>query len=108
MPNEGQISVNFEEGLGGGETNQLRFVCQVADMMRPLMSVSQICDQGFKCVFTTTHALVMNSEGRTMCKFDRQSGLYVAKLRLRQSEFLAGRASRSAPSAGVARKPTRD
>ena len=68
------------------KTNRLRYVFQVADMMRPPMSVLQICDQVFKCVITGTHALVMNSEGRTMCKLDRQSGLYVAKLRLRQPE----------------------
>ena len=86
VPNEGQISVNIEADLGGGETNQLRSVFQVADLMRPLMSVSQICDQGFKCVFTEAHALVMNVEGQTMCKLDRQSGLYVAKLRLGQPE----------------------
>ena len=86
VPNEGQIFVNFTADLGGGETTDLRSVFQVADMIRPLMSVSQICDQGFKCVFTEAHALVMNAEGKTMCKFDRQSDLYVAKLRLRQPE----------------------
>ena len=61
VPNEGQISVNFEADLGGGgETDQLRSVFQVADMMRPLMSVSQICDQGFEYVFTDKHALPSN------------------------------------------------
>ena len=60
----------------------MRSVFQVADMMRPLMSVSPIRDQGFKCVFTEAHALVMIAEGKTTCKFDRQSGLHVAKLRL--------------------------
>ena len=80
--NEGQISGNFR----GAETNQLRSVFRVAGMMRPLMSVSQICDHGFKCVTTEAHALVMKVEGQTMCKFDRQSGLYVAMFRLRQPE----------------------
>ena len=61
---------------------------QVADIMRPFMSVSQICNQGFKCVFTEAHALVMNAEGTTIGKLDRQSGLYVAKLGLRQPEPL--------------------
>ena len=86
VPHEGQISVNFTADLGGGETTDLRSVFQVADMMRPLMSVLQIRDQGLKCVFTEAHALVMNAAGKTMCNFDRQSGLYVAKLRLRQPE----------------------
>ena len=86
VPNEGQISVNFTADLGGGETTDLRSVFQAADMMRPPMSVSQICDQGFKCVFTEARALVMNAEGKTMCEFDRQSGLYMANLRLEQPE----------------------
>ena len=45
VPKEGQISVNFTADLGGGETADLPSVFQVADMMRPLMSLSQICDQ---------------------------------------------------------------
>ena len=88
VPNEGQVSVTFEADLGGGEMSQLRSVFVVADMMRPLMSVSQICDQGFKCVFTDAHALVTNAEGWTMRKLSRLSGLYVARLKLTQPEPL--------------------
>ena len=78
--------------MGGGETNQLRSVLQVADTMCPLMSVSQICDQGFKCVFTDARLPDTNAEGRIMCKFDRESGLHVARLKLTQPE-LVGRQS---------------
>ena len=59
-------------------------------MMRPVTRVSQICGQGFKCVFTDANAFVTNAEGRTMCKFDRQSGLYVARLKLAQPELFWG------------------
>ena len=59
VPNEGQISVNFGADLGGGATNQLWSVFQVADMMHQLMSVWQMFGQGFKCVFIEARALVL-------------------------------------------------
>ena len=55
--------------------------------MRPLMIGSQNCDQGFEWVLNDAHALAMNSECRTLCQFKRQSGLYVAKLKIRLPEF---------------------
>ena len=58
-------------------------VFQVADLTRPLMSVSQICEQGHKCVFEKDHALVITPEGELLARFERQHGLYVAKMRLK-------------------------
>ena len=88
VPNEGQVAVKFEADLGSGETSQPRSVFHVAKMKRPFLSVSQICDQGFHCVFTGAHAFVLNSKGRTLCKFWRQSGLCVAKLKFWQLELV--------------------
>ena len=86
VPNE-RVVVNSEADRAGVETNQPTSVLQVADMMRLLMSVLHICGQGSPRVFNDAHALVLNSEGRTLCKFERLSSLNVAKLKLRQPEL---------------------
>ena len=47
------------------------------------MSVSQVCEQGFRCVFESTHALIVNPEGETVCRFEKEGQLFVAKMTLK-------------------------
>ena len=47
------------------------------------MGVSQVCEQGFDCVFKDTHALVVDKAGVEVCRFERQGLPYVAKMKLK-------------------------
>ena len=83
IPNEGQVSLNLEASTGSG-TEQINSVFQVAELNRPLMSVSQICSHGHKCVFERGHATILTSDGQPICKFEEDGGgLYVATMRLK-------------------------
>ena len=83
IPNEGQVSLNLEANTGSG-TEQINSVFQVAELNRPLMSVSQICSHGHKCVFERGHATIFTSDGQPICMFEEDGGgLYVATMRLK-------------------------
>ena len=74
IPNEGQFVLILDADNGQGSATPLACTFQVADFTRPLMSVSQLCEQGFKVEFKETHALAIDSSGETVCRFQR-SGL---------------------------------
>ena len=83
VPNEGQMCLNLEAHTGDNTDQMLHSTFQVADLTRPLMSVSQVCASGHKCLFEKDHALIMNAQGETLVKFEMQGGLYVATMRLK-------------------------
>lgn len=87
MPNEGQISLNLEhnKGLTDG-VNLIKSVFHVAEISRPLMSVSRVCDMGMECRFKKDEALIVNDEGQTVARFARHGGLYIATMRLKAPE----------------------
>ena len=63
-------------------------VFQIAAVTRPLMSVGKICDEGHTVLFDDTKAVVCNSEGAEICRFERspRGGLYVARMKLRNPQ----------------------
>ena len=61
-------------------------VFQVAEITRPLMSVSRICGQDMRCVFEKTHARVDDAQGKTVARFERDGGLYTCTMKLRKPE----------------------
>ena len=65
-------------------------VFQVAEITRPLMSVSRICDQDMACIFEKTHARVVDSDGNVVARFDCDGGLYTCTLRLQRTEVRNG------------------
>ena len=67
---------------GDGEEEVVSIV-QVAGVTRPLWSVSKICDAGYTALFTKKYAKIMDENQNTVCLFERQGGLYVAKMKLR-------------------------
>ena len=83
IPNQGEVHLNLEAGVGGA-SKALAAVVQVAAITRPLMSVSKICDQDLICTFDKERARVTNSQGGLVCEFVRQGGLYVATMRLKR------------------------
>ena len=64
----------------------VRSTFQLAEVSRPLMSVSRICDQGHSCLFTSEGAKVLDSSGNEICRFKRSNGLYVASMKLKAPE----------------------
>ena len=91
MPNQGQVKLALRAD-NGRRGKDIRTVFQVADVTRPLLSVSKICDNGMKDTFDDNLAVIYNRNGKEVCRFVRQKGLYVAKMKLRNPAF-----SRSKP-----------
>ena len=81
IPNLGQSQLNLsDESIG----RDIQSIFQVAAVTRPLMSVGKICDEGHSVTFTSVMAVVHGADGAELCRFVRNnSGLYVAKLKLR-------------------------
>ena len=92
VPSEGQLVSNLESDGDGNRKFKSTF--QVAEVTRPLMSVSRVCDQGLTCNFTDTHALVVDKAGKIVVKIERRGGLYTARVRLKPPEGLVGQVPR--------------
>ena len=92
MPNEGQLLLNLENDNEG--IRKLRSTFQVAGVTRPLMSVSRVCDQGMTCTFSSSDAVVLDKSGKTVARFERIGGLYVARMRLKPPEGFVGQVPR--------------
>ena len=80
VANRGQIKLRMKSKEDDGVL--MSSVFQVAEITRPLMSVSRICDQGMSCVFEKTHARVVDSNGNAVARFERDGGLYTCTMRL--------------------------
>ena len=72
------------EAQVGGQKYPLMSIFRIADITRPLMSVSNICDQGLQCFYTADKAVVRNAKGEDVYKFQRRGGLYVATMKLKK------------------------
>ena len=86
IPDEGQFVLNLDADDGQGEASRHSCTFQVADLTRPLMSASQLCEQGFNVEFKDTHALVGDSSGETVCKFQRSGQSYTSQMTLKSHE----------------------
>ncbi len=88
IPNKGQVHLNLRAGERvKGKGNDIKTIFQVADIKRPLWSVSKICDAGFTVKFDRDAAVVLDSKGKECVRFERRGGLYVAKLMLRNPKY---------------------
>ena len=92
VPNEGQLLLNLENDNEG--IRNLRSTFQVAEVTRPLTSVSRVCDQGMTCTFSSSDAVVLDKTGKTVARFERIGGLYVARMRLKPPEGFVGQVPR--------------
>ena len=75
LPNKGEkhIPVVTEEG----QMTKMRY--QIADVVRPLCSVSKICVQDNVPVFSAQGGYIYNNPSGRVTKFPRQNGVYVLK-----------------------------
>ncbi len=88
MANKGQVTLHLlaPNGVGDGE-EKISTVFQVADVTRPLWSVSKVCDAGYDVKFSKKQATILDEHGQPVCVFERQGGLYVARMRLRNPKY---------------------
>ncbi len=82
LANQGQITLDMMFPIEDGEA-EVESTFQVAEVSRPLFSVSKVCDAGYDVVFNAKRAKIVNSKGVVVGVFERQGGLYVAKIRVR-------------------------
>ena len=83
IPNEGEVKLNLEAPNGQGGARQLLSTFQSARVTRPLMSVSQICDHGFKCIFDKNKAAVVDADMKPQFVCERRGGLYMSPMKLK-------------------------
>jgi hypothetical protein len=75
--------LNLEVPGVNGEFNRIGSTFQASPVTRPLMSVSRICKNGFRCVFDGDEAQVVDKDGKVQCVFKRSGGLYTCNMRLK-------------------------
>ena len=63
VPNEGQLLLNMESSTTSG-VMKLQNCFQIAEVTRPLVSGSRVCDQGLECRFNGTEARVLDKSGQ--------------------------------------------
>ena len=87
-PNLGQSQLNLSDTAVG---RNIESVFHIAAVTRPLMSVGRIFDEGHSITFDAVMAVVHAKDGSEVCRFQRNnSGLYVAKLKLRSPAGFGG------------------
>ena len=84
MANEGQIVLEMLAPLEDGQHNEVDVTWQIADVCRPLLSVSKICDKAQHTVtFDAKKAIVRDARGRIVCVFQRKGNLYIGRMKIR-------------------------
>jgi len=81
IKNHGQSTVRMKTKAG----KRVASTFQVADVTRPLYSVSKLCDAGYDVAFSKTEALVTKG-GEVVHRFHREGGLYVAEMSIGDDE----------------------
>ena len=93
IPNEGEVVLNLMAPNGGGGEEKIELTSQVAEITRPLLSVSKLCEKGYTCLFTKDGGDLLDAEGRSMMHFKEANGLYTASMKLRPPESFRRRAA---------------
>ena len=87
------MNLEHNKGLTDG-VNLIESTFQVAEISRPLMSVSRVCDMGMERRFKKDEALIVNGEGQTVAWFARHGGPDIASMRLKPPEGFQGQVPR--------------
>ena len=67
-----------------GETKEVLF--QIADISKPLVSVSAICERGNRVIFGRSGGVVVNLQSGKQIPFYRENGVYVLNMWLQDSD----------------------
>ncbi len=86
IPNEGQANILICT-LDGVD---MAMTMQIAKITRPLLSVTKMTESGeISVLCKKDEALVLDSKGKTLAKFNRKGGLYVCIMKYRNPKFKA-------------------
>ena len=84
MANEGQMVLEMLAPLEDGQHGEVDVCWQVAEVRRPLLSVSKICDKAQHTVtFDAKRAVVRDAKGRIVCIFMRKGNLYIGRMKVK-------------------------
>ena len=81
--NEGEATVLVKLPAGNDVMNSASTTFQVADVTRPLLSVSKICEKGNDVLCRDKVAHVLDKEHNVVAQFEKRNGLYVSTLPVR-------------------------
>ena len=90
VPNEGQAALNLEVDSRAGPPQRFTSTFQAARVTRPLMSVSKICGNGFRCVFDKDKAEIIDADDKPVCVFERRGGLYITRMKVKSPSPFQG------------------
>jgi len=82
IPNEGQASISMTMPAGGDHSNTIRTNVQIANVTRPLLSVSKICANGLNVVYKTDEAVIVD-KSNIVARFGLENGLYVSTVQVK-------------------------
>ncbi len=85
LPNMGEKRFTMMTGEG----NKAEATFQVADVTRPLCSVTKICDRGNRVVFDAKGGYIENFATGVQTKFSRQNNVYVMDMYLEEATTTA-------------------
>ena len=74
VPNDGQACLHMEDSGNAGQVTPVQSTFQVAEVSRPLMSVSKICYKGYAFLFNKDGAQILDQDRRTVCQFAAPMG----------------------------------
>ncbi len=83
IKNYGEVRVEMVAQDSKGVSHNITTRFEAADVTRALWSVGVLCDAGLDVKFSKVKAIVTNPEGVEVCVFNRENGLYVATVRIR-------------------------
>ena len=84
MKNQGEMLLKMEAPIDDGRDQPIESMFQVADVVRPLFSVSRICGhRNNTMTFDKTKAVVRNPKGKVLMVFKRKGNLYIAQMKVR-------------------------
>ena len=90
VANLGGVVANLGLDPGSGEGRTVSSSFAVCDMVSPLMSVHQLCQNGHTCTFSKDQAVVTSSDGEVLCRFQQSGGTYKANLKLKAPSPFGG------------------
>ena len=81
--NYGEVRVEMVAQDSKGKTHNISSKFEAADVTRALWSVGLICDAGLDVKFSKSKATVVSPTGEELCVFNRENGLYIANVKIR-------------------------
>ena len=81
--NEGQANVQMMMPGEGGKSSNITSTLQIANVTRPLLSVSRICANGFSVLRKKDHAVILDAQDNVVGRFEQKNGLYTATMQAR-------------------------